>query len=98
VLFEHLQPARCVFLDTQRLVIVATLKHSGRQHTLVTDEDPFTQKIMVRGVFSASQIARQLGIVTGQNDLSETFAHIDQAIRQRVVTESTRDSLRFKLA
>lgn len=60
--------------------IVATLKHSGRQHALVADEDPITQKPMVRGVFSASQIARQLGIVTGQNDLSETFAQIDQAI------------------
>lgn len=66
--------------------IVATLKHSGRQHALVADEDPFTQKTMVRGVFSASQIARQLGIVAGQNDLSETFAHLDQAIQQRVAT------------
>ena len=67
--------------------ILATLKHSGRQHALVADEDPFTQKTMIRGVFSASQIARQLGIVTDQNDLSETFAHIDQAIQQRVSTE-----------
>ena len=65
--------------------IVATLKHSGRQHALVADEDPFTQKPMVRGVFSASQIARQLGIVTGQNDLSETFAQIDQAINSGLV-------------
>jgi signal-transduction protein with cAMP-binding, CBS, and nucleotidyltransferase domain len=62
--------------------IVATLKHSGRQHALVADEDPFTQKPMVRGVFSASQIARQLGIITGQTDLADTFAHIDQAIQQ----------------
>lgn len=66
--------------------ILATLKDSGRQHALVADEDPFTQKTMIRGVFSASQIARQLGIVTDQNDLSETFAHIDQAIQQRVST------------
>lgn len=64
--------------------IVATLKHSGRQHALVADEDPFTQKTMVRGVFSASQIARQLGIISGQNDLSETFSQIDQAIQQRL--------------
>lgn len=66
--------------------IVATLKHSGRQHALVADEDPMTQKPMVRGVFSASQIARQLGIVTGQNDLSETFAQIDQAIQSGLAT------------
>lgn len=68
--------------------IVATLKHSGRQHALVVDQEPFTQKAMVRGVFSASQIARQLGIVTGQNDLLETFAHIDQAILQRMSAAS----------
>lgn len=63
--------------------IVETLKHSGRQHALVVDEEPFTEKPMIRGVFSASQIARQLGIVSGPYDLSQTFAQIDQAISQR---------------
>ncbi len=63
--------------------IVATLRHSGRQHALVVDKEPFTDKTMIRGVFSASQIARQLGITSTQRDLSQTFAQIDQAICQR---------------
>jgi len=63
--------------------IVETLKHSGRQHALVVDTEPFTNKPMVRGVFSASQIAKQLGFHSGQNDLSRTFEQIDQAICAR---------------
>lgn len=65
--------------------IVETLKHSGRQHALVVDAEPFTDKPMIRGVFSASQIGRQLGIIAGQNDLTQTFAQIDQTISQRQV-------------
>lgn len=65
--------------------IVETLKHSGRQHALVVDEEPFTQKPMIRGVFSASQIARQLSIIpSAQQDLTQTFAQIDQAINQHL--------------
>ena len=60
--------------------IGGTLKHSGCQHPLVVDQEPFTDKPMVRGVFSASQIGRQLGIISEQNDLSQTFAQIDLAI------------------
>jgi hypothetical protein len=63
--------------------IVETLKHSGRQHALVVDTEPFTNKPMVRGVFSASQIAKQLGFHSGQTDLSRTFEQIDQAITAR---------------
>ena len=63
--------------------IIATLKHSGRQHALVLDEAPFTGKSMIRGIFSASQIARQLGIISEQHDLTQTFAQIDQTICER---------------
>ena len=40
--------------------IVATLEHFGRQHALVVDADKFTDDQVVRGVFSATQISRQL--------------------------------------
>ena len=63
--------------------IVETLKHSGRQHALVVDEEPFTGKPMIRGIFSASQIGRQLGIISEQHDLSQTFAQIERAIHAR---------------
>lgn len=65
--------------------IVQTLKHSGRQHALVVDTEPFTNKSIIRGVFSASQIAKQLGVSSGQNDLSRTFEQIDRAICDRQV-------------
>lgn len=60
--------------------IVATLKHSGRQHALAVEEDSFSGKPMIRGIFSASQIARQLGIALQKHELSQTFAEIDRAI------------------
>ena len=61
--------------------IIETLKHSGRHHALVVETDPLADKPVVRGIFSASQIARQLGIALDQGDLAQTFAHIDRAMR-----------------
>ena len=60
--------------------IILTLKHSGRQHALVVEEVAFSDKCVVRGIFSASQIARQLGVATQQHALYQTFAEIDRAI------------------
>lgn len=60
--------------------VVETLKHSGRQHAMVIEEDPFGGKSAIRGIFSASQISRQLGIAMQQHDLSQTFAEIEQAM------------------
>lgn len=61
--------------------IIETLKGSGRQHALVVDEDVPTAQQKVRGVFSASQIARQLGITSAASfDLAETFAELDRQL------------------
>lgn len=60
--------------------IVKTLKHSGRQHALVVEEDCATGKNTIRGIFSASQIARQLGVQSQTHALSDTFAGIDVAM------------------
>lgn len=56
--------------------IVATLKAAGRQHTLVVDHDSRGQQ-RVRGVFSATQIARQLGIAITTEAVARTFADIE---------------------
>lgn len=59
--------------------IVATLRHSGRQHALVSqrqDSEPGS----VRGVFSLSQIARQLGIAIPTTEVAQTFAEIEAAL------------------
>lgn len=60
--------------------IVVTLKDSGRQHALVVEEDAASGRPMIRGIFSAAQIARQLGIGTGTCELSQTFCDLEKAI------------------
>lgn len=61
--------------------IVETLKNSGRQHAMAVEYDPMTEQHTIRGVFSASQIARQLGIAPHVDDLQQTFAGIERAMR-----------------
>jgi len=64
--------------------IVETLKHSGRQHALVIESgsaDATSATRTVRGIFSLTQIARQLGLPpqVGGN-VARTFAEIEAAI------------------
>ncbi|MBI5910970.1 MAG: CBS domain-containing protein [Betaproteobacteria bacterium] len=61
--------------------IVATLQHSGRQHALVADMGGDGKTQTVRGIFSASQIARQLGVAIQTTELAQTFAEIGAALR-----------------
>lgn len=60
--------------------IVATLRESGRQHALVTDGDPLTGEVRIRGIFSVTQIARQLGIAIQVFEVSSTFAEIEKGL------------------
>jgi hypothetical protein len=57
--------------------IVATLKEVGRQHALVVDTDPLSGEEMVRGIFSATQIGRQLGMPILTFEVAHTFAEIE---------------------
>ncbi len=59
--------------------VVATLKSCGRQHTLVVEDGPDGSRA-VRGIFSASQIARQMGIPLQTTEVARTFAEIEAAI------------------
>jgi len=59
--------------------IVATLENCGRQHTLVVERDLEANKQTLRGIFSASQIARQLGIEMTTHEFARTFAEIEAA-------------------
>jgi CBS domain-containing protein len=71
--------------------VLETLRRSGRQHALVIDFDPVAaagplepagKRAMVCGVFSISQIARQLGVsVPGGAEVARTFSEIESAIR-----------------
>jgi CBS domain-containing protein len=59
--------------------VVATLKAAGRQHTLVVERDAHGRQ-RVRGIFSATQIARQLGIPVTTDAVARTFADIEQLL------------------
>jgi len=71
--------------------VVETLRRAGRQHALVVDHDlvpagrplaPPLKRTLVRGVFSISQIARQLGVaLPAAGEVALTFSEIEAAIR-----------------
>jgi CBS-domain-containing membrane protein len=56
--------------------IVATLKQAGRQHTFVTDEGGGR----ICGLFSATHIARRLGIEVSTHEVAASFAQIEAAL------------------
>jgi len=62
--------------------IVATLKKAHRQHALVAASMPDGCQL-VCGIFSATQIARQLGAQAESFEIARTFAEIEAAIAQR---------------
>ena len=65
--------------DVQRAKVghvVATLHQSGRQHAIAIDIDSAGRQT-VRGVFSTTQIARQLGVTIPTGETARTFAEIE---------------------
>lgn len=80
--------ARLKFIDLSEVFnaqvgdVVDTLKHVGRQHALVV-ERPIGEKggrQMIRGIFSLTQIARQLGLKNQVPEIDHTFADIVSTI------------------
>jgi len=71
--------------------VLETLRRAGRQHALVVDYDeipsgrplvPAGRRAMVRGIFSISQIARQVGVaLPAGGEVARTFSEIESAIR-----------------
>lgn len=59
--------------------VVATLKSCGRQHTLVVERNGATGQQVLRGIFSVSQIARQLGVELTTHEIARTFVEIEAA-------------------
>ena len=84
-LAEHLEAMELEEVLHARVAdVVASLKLSGRQHALVTESlttDPTSRTRTVRGIFSLTQIARQLGLPPqSAHDVARTFAEIELAI------------------
>ncbi len=70
--------------------VLETLRRAGRQHALVVDQEGVAasspherplRRAMVRGIFSVSQLARQLGLLLPQaGEVARTFAEIEAAL------------------
>jgi CBS domain-containing protein len=58
--------------------IIATLMQSGRQHAAVVENAQGGH--ILRGLFSATQVARQLGRVIQPTEIARTFAEIEVSL------------------
>lgn len=58
--------------------VIATLKVAGRIHALVVDH--VNDKLALVGIFSANQIARQMGIQIHTHEIARTFAEIEAVL------------------
>lgn len=67
-------------LNVRVVDILDALKRLGRQHILVEDVDAATGLPRVRGLFSATNIGRQLGVPVLGFELASTFAEIEAAL------------------
>lgn len=59
--------------------IVASLKSDGRAHAIVVGRGQDGKQALL-GIFSASQIARQLGVQIHTHEIARTFAEIEAVI------------------
>ncbi|CAN5309707.1 hypothetical protein BH11PSE9_BH11PSE9_06540 [soil metagenome] len=60
--------------------VVETLRKYGRQHLLVVQHDDPDAPMSIRGVFSQTQVERQLGTPIDMVEIAMSFAEIGQAI------------------
>ena len=76
---EHVEVLALADVEGARVGhVVETLKRAGRQHALVVESNG--TRSMVRGIFSVSQIARQLGLPLQTSEVARTFAEIEAAL------------------
>jgi predicted transcriptional regulator len=59
--------------------VIATLLDTGRQHTLVIEND-VDGRPMVCGIFSLTQIEKQLGVSIQSTEVAKTFTEIEAAL------------------
>jgi hypothetical protein len=58
--------------------IIETLKRTGRQHALV--EEHTSSGDVIRGIFSATRIGKQLGMQLESSGVAWTFAELEAAL------------------
>ncbi len=60
--------------------IVATFKKTGRHHLIVLEQFTQPDKLIVRGLFSATKVERELGIGFDIIQRPESFAELERAL------------------
>lgn len=60
--------------------IVETMKALQRQHMLVTDMPEGSDSEVIRGIFSTTQMGRQLGYPVEAGERANSFAELEQAL------------------
>lgn len=63
--------------------VVKTLTNVGRQHALVIEQyegDEGDTGVVIRGIFSTTQISRQLGVPIHPTEQAQTFVELEMAI------------------
>jgi hypothetical protein len=59
--------------------VISSLRESGRQHTLVIENNPDGEPV-VCGIFSLTQVEKQLGAIIPSTEVAKTFAEIEAAV------------------
>lgn len=59
--------------------IVASLRDAGRQHTLVTEKN-VDDDLLISGIFSLTQIEKQMGKAIPLTEVAKTFAEIEATL------------------
>jgi CBS domain-containing protein len=60
--------------------IIVTLREAGHQHALVVDTGQTTGKQIIRGIFSTTQIGRQLGVEIQPTGIKQSFAELEAVL------------------
>lgn len=60
--------------------VVDFLKRMGRQHALVVETHTSIRACYARGIFSATQVGRQLGITIDANSPAQSFAEFERLL------------------
>lgn len=60
--------------------VVKTLTSADRQHALVVETQEGDMGVLIRGIFSTSQISRQIGMPIRPTEKAQTFLELEMAI------------------
>ena len=68
--------------------IIRVLHKAGRQHAIVVEQDKDDQSYCLRGIFSITQIGRQIGVEITADDHVQSFAEFEQLLAKDISTAS----------